>query len=86
MLLLKHERLRRGWSQTRICQLTGIAPADISLVERGLQPAYPAWRRRLARVFRLPAAALFTEVPEEAPASAAPGGARGPQAAPARAR
>ena len=64
MLLLKRERLRRGWSQIKICQLTGIAPTDVSLVERGLRPAHPTWRRRLAKAFRLPAADLFAEVPD----------------------
>ncbi len=67
MLLLKRERQRRGWSQTKICQLTGIAPATISLLERGRLQAFPAWRRRLAKAFRMPEAYLFAEVPEEGP-------------------
>lgn len=40
-------------------QLTGIAAADLSMLERGLRPAFPGWQRRLARAFGLPAAELF---------------------------
>lgn len=40
---------------------TGIASADVSLMERGLKPAYPGWRRRLSKAFGIPEAELFQE-------------------------
>ena len=61
---LRAERRRRGWSLTHVTVLSGIATADLSLVERGLRPAHPGWRRRLAVAFRLPETVLF---PAEAP-------------------
>ena len=65
MLQLKAERRRRGWSQTYVSGLTGISSPDLSAIERGLKPAYPGWRRRLARAFRMPEAELFTVAGEE---------------------
>jgi transcriptional regulator with XRE-family HTH domain len=56
---LRRERLRRGWSQVKLCGLTGIAPSDLSLIERGLQPAFPGWQRRIAEAFGVPAEELF---------------------------
>jgi transcriptional regulator with XRE-family HTH domain len=67
MLRLRAERLRRGWSITRVTMLTGISAPDLSVVERGLRPAHPGWRRRLATAFKLPEAELFAEVPAEEP-------------------
>ena len=62
ILKLRSERERRGWSLTRVTALTGIATNDLSMLERGLRPAFPGWRRRLARAFRLPASVLFAPV------------------------
>ena len=58
-LVLRTERRRRGWSQTRVSGLTGIAQADLSGLERGRLPAYPGWRRRLAQVFDMAETELF---------------------------
>jgi transcriptional regulator with XRE-family HTH domain len=58
-LRLRDERLRRGWSQLDVAVRTGLPPSTISVVERGLVHAHPGWRRRLARAFGLPEAALF---------------------------
>jgi transcriptional regulator with XRE-family HTH domain len=67
MLRLRTERQRRGWSLTQLTALTSIATSDLSSLERGLRPAYPGWRRRIARAFRLPEEELFAEQkPEEA--------------------
>jgi transcriptional regulator with XRE-family HTH domain len=65
VLRLRAERVRRGWSLTRVTMQTGIASADLSALERGLRPAHPGWRRRLAKAFKLPEAELFAEVPKE---------------------
>jgi transcriptional regulator with XRE-family HTH domain len=58
-LHLRTEREARGWSLTHVTQQTGIAPSDLSLLERGLRPAFPNWQRRIARAFGIPAAKLF---------------------------
>lgn len=59
MLRLRAERQSRGWSQTRLSALTGIASPDLSAVERGAKPAYPGWRRKLAEAFGMAEEDLF---------------------------
>jgi transcriptional regulator with XRE-family HTH domain len=71
MLRLKAERLARGWSQTKVSGLTGIASPDLSAIERRVRPAFPSWRRRLAVAFKLPEEVLFAEIPEETVATVA---------------
>lgn len=61
-LKLRGERQRRGWSLVDVTMKTGIASADVSLIERGLKPAYPGWRRRLSKAFGVPEVDLFAEV------------------------
>jgi transcriptional regulator with XRE-family HTH domain len=56
---LRDERVRRGWSQTRLSGLTGISQADISAIECGRQAPWPSWRRRIAEVMGIPEAELF---------------------------
>jgi transcriptional regulator with XRE-family HTH domain len=63
---LREERLRRGWTQTRLSALTGIASPDLSAIERGRRPVFAGWRRRLAEVFGVPEVALFGESGTEA--------------------
>ncbi len=62
MLRLKAERLRRGWSQTRVSMLTGIASPDVSAIERGMRYPHPGWRRRLAAAFKVPEEQLFAPI------------------------
>ena len=64
VLRLRTERLRRGWSQTKVSVLTGIPGPTISALERGLIPAWPGWRRRLSRAFGMPQAELFEPADE----------------------
>jgi hypothetical protein len=64
MLQVRVERQRRGKSLTWLSGVTGIAACDLSQIERGLRPAFPGWRRRVARAFGLPADKLFAEVEE----------------------
>jgi transcriptional regulator with XRE-family HTH domain len=61
---LRDERLRRGWTQTWLAGVTGIASPDLSAVEHGRKPAFPAWRRKLSQVFGLPEHVLFPEPSE----------------------
>jgi len=60
---LRSERVRRGWSLLEVARRTGITPGDVSMVERGLRPAFPGWRRRLARAFQMSEQALFGDLP-----------------------
>ena len=60
MLRLREERQRRGWSQTKLAALTGIASPDLSAIERGAKPVYPGWRKRLASVFGMTESELFS--------------------------
>ena len=59
MLKLRGARIARGWTLADLGKRTGIAVPDLSVIERGLKPAYPEWRRRISRAFRLPLSALF---------------------------
>lgn len=65
MLRLRVERLRRGLSLAKVCMLTGIDPGALSRVERGIWPAGPGWRRRVAEAFGLPEDELFREVADD---------------------
>ncbi len=56
---LRAERIRRGWSLTRLTQASGVDSSNLSLVERGLVPAYPGWQARIAQALELPADELF---------------------------
>jgi transcriptional regulator with XRE-family HTH domain len=53
------ERERRGWSQTRVSALTGIAQPDISAIENRRRLPGSGWRRRLADVFGVSEGELF---------------------------
>jgi transcriptional regulator with XRE-family HTH domain len=59
---LRRERTMRGWSLQRVADLTGISQSDLSRLERGGLPAFPGWRKRLARAFRADERELFPEV------------------------
>jgi len=61
MSRLRQERLRRGWSITRVVVLTEINATSLSLLERGLLPAFPGWKRRLADAFGMSVDELFPE-------------------------
>lgn len=65
-LMLAVERKRRKWSLAKVCQLTGIDPANITRMERGLVPAFPGWKKRISEAFGVPAEVLFAPAPEEA--------------------
>lgn len=62
MLRLVIERKKRGWSQSYLAQRAGIHRPDMNKIERGTVMVYPGWKRKLARVFQMPAAVLFQEV------------------------
>jgi transcriptional regulator with XRE-family HTH domain len=66
-LKLKQERLKRGWSLTYLCTITGIAPPALSEIERGLRVVYSGWKRRIAQAFNMPEDTLFAEVDDDRP-------------------
>lgn len=65
MLRVRRERLRRGWSQTYVCRVTGIHPGNLSRVERGQVVAYPGWRKKLGDLYGVPGDELFREVGDD---------------------
>lgn len=67
MLQLQVERLRRGWSQTKLSALTGgIAQSDLSAFENERRQAGAGQRQRIAAVFALPEEFLFASADCEA--------------------
>lgn len=62
MLAIKHERVKRGWSQTRLSALTGIAQSDLSAIENERRVPGIGWRRKLSDVFGVSEADLFRRV------------------------
>lgn len=56
------EMERQDMSQWAVCRGTGIDPATLSRLRRGLIPAYPGWRRKLSEFFGMSEEALFEEV------------------------
>jgi transcriptional regulator with XRE-family HTH domain len=68
VLRLRLERLRRRWSLNTVAGLTGIGESDLSQIERLQVPAYPGWRRRLARAFEQPEELLFQRIEAFTPA------------------
>lgn len=66
MLMIRKVRIERGWTQAEVCRRTGLDQATISKLERGIYPSYPGWRRRLSRLFKMPADLLFAPAEHEA--------------------
>jgi len=65
MLALRTERIKRGWSLVALCQRTGIAPGDLSGIERGVRQAFPGWKKRIAQAFKMSEADLFQTVDDD---------------------
>ena len=53
MVKLKHERLKRGWSQVDLAYRAKIQPTEISRFETGRARPYPKQAERLARALAL---------------------------------
>ena len=67
MLILTVERRRRRLTQAALSRLTGVHPSDISKLESGRVPAYPAWRSAIAKALGMAEGELFREVDDEPP-------------------
>lgn len=69
MLALRKERERRGWTLDKLSKKTAISQPDLSRLERGLCPAYPGWKKKIALAFRVKLAdadgVLFREVEDD---------------------
>lgn len=61
MSQLRVERKRRGWTLSQVSVVARIAVPDLSLLERGLRPAWPGWRCRLSKAFAIAESELFGE-------------------------
>jgi transcriptional regulator with XRE-family HTH domain len=65
MLKLREARQKKGWSLMDVARETGITPSNLSYIERGLQVAWPDWRKRLCELFNVKEAVLFSEVEDD---------------------
>jgi transcriptional regulator with XRE-family HTH domain len=63
---LRTARKQRGISLTKLCQLSGIHPSNLSRIELGQIRVYPGWRRRIAQALGIPEEELFPEVSRDA--------------------
>jgi transcriptional regulator with XRE-family HTH domain len=59
---IKQERLARHWTQQKLGVLSRLPTSTICALENGYAHPWPAWRRRLARAFKLPQSVLFGEI------------------------
>lgn len=66
MLRLTQERIKRGWTKAQLAGKAGIHPTDLGKMENGTLRAYPGWKKKLARIFKMDAEELFAEVQDAA--------------------
>jgi len=64
--LRAEEREKRGWSQTWLSALTGIAQSDLSAFENGRRTAGAGQRQRIAKAFGLAESELFAPIEQGA--------------------
>ena len=62
MLMLKLERLRKGWNQTALAFHTGVSVADLSRIETGRLRPYPRQLDRLGAALDVAPSMLLDEV------------------------
>jgi transcriptional regulator with XRE-family HTH domain len=62
--LIRRERMLRGWSQTRLAELSGVAVSTIHNVERG-RYGKPSTIRRIADLLNIDMRELLIEESEE---------------------
>ena len=58
-------RKSMGMSGLELSRRVKMAPSTLSLVERGMLPAYPNWRRRISEALGLSEEELFPEIRED---------------------
>ena len=62
MLLLKHERLKRSWSQQDLAVKVGMYGSDICRIERGYMKPYPSQAKKIEALFGLPVESLLADI------------------------
>jgi transcriptional regulator with XRE-family HTH domain len=65
MLQLRRVRQEKNLTLRELETRTGIANGDLSLIERGLKPSWPGWRKRIALVLGVSEDVLFSSVEPE---------------------
>lgn len=64
--LVREIRVRAGLSQGELSVRTRISQGRLSLLERGLEHAWPDWRRRIAEALQVEESTLFPELAKDA--------------------
>lgn len=59
------ERERHGWSRAELARRAKMHAPIVGQLELGKLTPWPAWKRRLAKVLKVPADELFKEVGNE---------------------
>lgn len=63
---VRETRMKQGLTLLELSRRAKIAPGDLSAVERGLRPAFPGWRQRIAEALGVPETELFPDISEPA--------------------
>jgi transcriptional regulator with XRE-family HTH domain len=58
---LREIRMSQNKTILEISRLTLISPSDISQIELGKKPCFPAWRKRIAAALDMPEDEVFPE-------------------------
>ena len=61
---VREVRKRKNMSALELARRAVMASSSLSLIERGLIPAYPGWRKRIAQALNVSERELFPEVQE----------------------
>jgi len=62
---VREVRKKQNMSALELARRAVMPPSSLSLVERGLLPAYPGWRKRIAQALGVSEDELFPEVQED---------------------
>jgi len=61
---VREVRKKKNMSALELARRAVMASSSLSLIERGLIPAYPGWRKRIAQALNVSERELFPEVQE----------------------
>lgn len=59
--ILKKERLQRELTLKQVQDLTDIPATALSRIERGIEPLWPAWRKKLGQLYSVEEEELLRE-------------------------
>lgn len=60
--MLKMKRLENEWTLEKVQKMTGIDKSALSRIERGTEVCWPAWSKKLADLYGVPAEDLLRDV------------------------